>query len=170
MAESFTLAVQRTEFRPDGAIWVDVRIVLPPMPPETVETATINAIIHPPSPSTNEGAISSEGSSVASPGPPETPEPADQFPFDPDTALPQELKGFKIKDLWSRHIPQPNVYNPEGLVTHRVFFRSSTRPGKRIGPCDLCDNLTRFCPHHQVKVGREDMEVTMHSNERILLP
>jgi hypothetical protein len=169
MAESFALAVQRTEFRPDGAIWVDVRIVLPLMPPETVETATINAIVHPPS-DTGEGAISSEGSSVASPGPPETPEPDDQFPFDPDTALPQELKGFKIKDLWSRHIPQLNVYSPEGLVTHRVFFRSSTRPGKRVGPCDLCDNLTRFCRHHQVKVGREDMEVTMHSNERILVP
>ncbi len=169
MAESFSLAVQRTEFRPDGAIWVDVRIVLPPMPPEVVETATINAIVRPPS-DPGEGAISSEGSSVASPGPPETPEPEDQFPFDPDTALPQELKGFKIKDLWSRHIPQLNVYSPEGLVTHWVFFCSSTRPGKRVGPCDICDNLTRFCPQHQVKVGKEDMEVTMHAKERTLLP
>ncbi len=77
---------------------MDVRIVLPPMPPETVETVTINAIVHPPAPDMNEGAISSEGSSVASPGPPETPGPEDKFPFHPDTALPQELKGFKIKD------------------------------------------------------------------------
>ncbi len=148
MAESFILAVQRTEFRPDGAIWVDMHIVLPPMPPAEVKTVTINAIIHPPLPPSSEGAGSSEAVTFGSPEASDTPGPAESFPFDPDTALPKELKGLKIQDLWDTHIPQLNVYSPEGLLTHRVFYRSSCRPGQREGPCNTCDNLTRSCPHH----------------------
>lgn len=56
-----------------------------------------------------------------------------------------------LKDLWSRHVPDKNVYGDDGRVVSRVFQRYDS-PEDAFFDCYFCITPGVVCRWHQIEL------------------